>query len=196
MPHHKSHKYGICSKLKKNLLMHANKSRKKRVLTFCEVVGANHWGRKTERGGDGATGVRGSDSDRVRGNESESEWEWEWERDWEWEGMRVRVTVCFLNLVYLSFFECVQWWTRGPKGNRVQWTQFPLNQTESNELGFWAFKPSPMNLVSWLTNRVQWTWFLGLHGHSGHLSCWQNKKLEYNILDFITQKSTPLISNC
>ena len=39
MPHHKSHKYGICSKLKKNLLMHANKSRKKRVLTFCERRG-------------------------------------------------------------------------------------------------------------------------------------------------------------
>ena len=111
------------------------------------------WGSRSQplREKDWARRRRSDGSKRQRQWQSEREWEWEWERDWEWEGMRVRVTVCFLNLVYLSFFECVQWWTRGPKGNRVQWTQFPLNQTESNELGFWAFKPSPMNLVSWLT---------------------------------------------
>ena len=44
--------------------------------------------------------------------------------------------------------------------NQVQRTRFICIKNESNELGFLAYKPSPMNSVSRLTNRVQWTRFL------------------------------------
>ena len=123
MPH--SIIYGICSKLRKNLSMHANhplpiNPEKRESPYFCEVVGANHWGRKTKRGGDGATGARGSDGDGARGvrgnerlsetameQESESERETETERRVRVrERLRVRGNeserLCFLKL---SVFE-------------------------------------------------------------------------------------------
>ena len=116
---------------------------------------------------------RSDGSERQGRRWSEREWEWEWEgmrdwerrrrwrskRDWEWEGMRVR-TVCFLNWVYLSFFECMRWWTRGSKGNRVQWTWFLGLQIESNELGFWPMWTLwPPQLLAKQETRVQYTWF-------------------------------------
>ena len=139
MPHHKSHKYGICSKLKKNLLMHANKSKKKRVLTFCEVVGANHWGRKTERGGDGMTTTatvteregmrdwawrrrrRWSKKVRVRVRETEIERRVrEWERDREWEGMRVSHWTLFTSLE-TEFIKLDFWSTWTPTDHLSCW---------------------------------------------------------------------------
>ena len=49
---------------------------------------------------------------------------------------------------------------------RVQWTRFLGIETEFNELGFQALKPSPLNSIS------------RLRGHSNHLSCWQNNKIK------------------
>ena len=124
--------------------------------------------------------MRGRDDDGARGNESESEREWETEsdddgdgareteseREWEWE-----LCVFWTEFTWVFLSACDD-------------GHVDRKETESNELGFLAYKSSPMNSV------------FGLCGHSGHLSYWQNKKPEYNILDFITQKSTPLNTNC
>ena len=108
---------------------------------FCEVVGANHWGKKTERGGDGATRARGSDGNGARGEreweceserETSRERETESEREWEWELCFESFFVCWTVFVFWTwffnvlelFFWVLRWWTRAQK------------ETEYNGLGF------------------------------------------------------------
>ena len=100
--------------------------------------------------------MRGRDDDGARGNESESEREWETEsdddgdgareteseREWEWE-----LCVFWTEFTWVFLSACDD-------------GHVDRKETESNELGFLAYKSSPMNLVSRLTNQVQWTWFL------------------------------------
>ena len=157
----------------KSLLITSTKKKKRHLKRespyFCEVVGANHWGRKTERGKDGATGARGNDSDGARGNESESEREWETKSNSdEARGNKSESNCVFFELEFFWVRAIMDTWTeRKPstmdsisfKPNRLQWTRFLGLQTESNELGFLAYKASPMNPVSRFTNWVQWTRF-------------------------------------
>ena len=87
---------------------------------------------------------------RVRGNESESEIV---RRQWVW-------VIC-LSVFEFEWVICVEWWTCGGlnwnwvqktrfpfKLNRVQRTRFSLNQTESNELDFWAYVDSLSTLAA------------------------------------------------
>ena len=179
--------------------MHANKPRKKRVLTKgerlseAETERRQWWRLRSEREWETIDSDGDGDEDGAR------EWEWEWERDWDWEeSQRVRErprvrgnesetvyfeTLCFLLRNFLS----VWWPTGGLKWNRVLWTWFLGLQTEFNELGFWAYKPSSLDSVCKPWNRVQRTRFLGLQTKfieldfwstwtpTAHLSCWQNR---------------------
>ena len=98
---------------------------------------------------------------RVRGNESETVY---------------FETLCFL----LRKFFSVWWPIGGLKWNRVLWTRFLGLQTEFNELGFWACKPSSLNSICKRRNWVHWTRFQGLQTESKELGLYAQKPSSLN----------------
>ena len=113
---------------------------------FCEVVGANHWGRKTEQGRDGARGARGSDGNEARGGNGNGATATATEREArgnesvrvrerlsesERERLRVRGNegeLCVLNLVFCVPFQL-------SFQVRTMMDMY-LKETEYNGLGF------------------------------------------------------------
>ena len=51
-----------------------------------------------------------------------------------------------------SFLSAICKTRGGPKGNRVQWTQFQCIKIESTGLGFYVQKPSPLDSISMYKN--------------------------------------------
>ena len=75
----------------------------------------------------------------------------------------------FLGFLFYHLPTALSWWSGHVGRNRVQRCRFLSLESEFNELGFQALKPSPLDSVSRLENRVQWTCFPGLETDSFEL---------------------------
>ena len=53
--------------------------------------------------------------------------------------------------------------------NRVKWTRFQSIKNKYIRLSFYAYKPSPIDLIFIHRNRVRWTWFLNIKTESSGL---------------------------